>query len=109
VVRKAYTLYRIGGVVSEILYSPAAYGLDLSVLNQPKPKARISALVRAAMMLAVKWLSGNVRAVSPRPKARISALVRAVGPAPTSRSHLLLSSRVLRRCRADALRLPLNA
>ncbi|KXZ49944.1 hypothetical protein GPECTOR_18g102 [Gonium pectorale] len=45
VVRKAYQLYRIGGVVSEILYSPATYGLDLSVLNMPKPKARIGALV----------------------------------------------------------------
>ncbi len=43
--RKAYQLYKIGGVVSEILYSPATYGLDLSVLNMPKPRARISALV----------------------------------------------------------------
>lgn len=47
VVRKAYQLYKIGGVVSEILYSPATYGLDLSVLNMPKPRARISALVSA--------------------------------------------------------------
>ncbi|GIL55653.1 hypothetical protein Vafri_11205 [Volvox africanus] len=51
VVRKAYQLYRIGGVVSEILYSPATYGLDLSVLNMPKPKARIGALVRDLLFL----------------------------------------------------------
>jgi hypothetical protein len=42
VVRKAYKLYQLGGVVSEILYSPAAYGLDMSVRNMPKPRARIS-------------------------------------------------------------------
>jgi hypothetical protein len=42
VVRKAYKLYQLGGVVSEILYSPAAYGLDMSVKNMPKPRARIS-------------------------------------------------------------------
>lgn len=47
VVQKAYRLYKIGGVVSELLYSPAAYGLDLSVLNAPKPKARICSMVRA--------------------------------------------------------------
>jgi hypothetical protein len=42
VVRKAYKLYQLGGVVSEILYSPAAYGLDMSAKNMPKPRARIS-------------------------------------------------------------------
>jgi len=31
--------------MSEILYSPAAYGLDLSARNMPKPKARIAAQV----------------------------------------------------------------
>lgn len=33
---------QVGGVVSELLYSPAAYGLDMSVRNMPKPRARIS-------------------------------------------------------------------
>lgn len=28
--------------MSELLYSPAAYGLDMSVRNMPKPRARIS-------------------------------------------------------------------
>lgn len=46
VVRKAYKLYQLGGVVSEILYSPAVYGLDMSAKNMPKPKGRISPQVR---------------------------------------------------------------
>ncbi|GLC36147.1 hypothetical protein PLESTB_001375400 [Pleodorina starrii] len=57
VVRKAYQLYRIGGVVSEILYSPATYGLDLSVLNIPKPKARICALT--TIVGSTLWLLGG--------------------------------------------------
>jgi hypothetical protein len=48
-VRKAYKLYQLGGVVSEILYSPAAYGLDMSVKNMPKPRARISPQVGFAV------------------------------------------------------------
>lgn len=48
-VRKAYKLYRLGGVVSEILYSPAAYGLDLSAKNMPRPKARIGAQVSGSL------------------------------------------------------------
>jgi hypothetical protein len=50
VVRKAYKLYQLGGVVSEILYSPAAYGLDMSVKNMPKPRARISPQVRVLLL-----------------------------------------------------------
>jgi hypothetical protein len=45
VVRKAYKVYRLGGAVSEILYSPAAFGLDMSVRNMPKPRPRINAQV----------------------------------------------------------------
>ncbi len=44
-VRKAYKVYKLGGVLSEILYSPAAFGLDMSVKNMPKPRSRISAQV----------------------------------------------------------------
>lgn len=43
VVRKAFKLYKIGGTISEVLYSPAAYGVDLSSLNAPRPRARINA------------------------------------------------------------------
>jgi hypothetical protein len=41
-------LPQVGGVVSELLYSPAAYGLDMSIRNMPKPRARISPQVRGA-------------------------------------------------------------
>jgi hypothetical protein len=50
VVRKAYKLYRIGGAVSEILYSPAAFGLDMSAASAPKPRARISAQARRLLL-----------------------------------------------------------
>ena len=43
VVRKAFKVYRMGGTISEVLYSPAAYGVDLSSRNAPKPRARINA------------------------------------------------------------------
>lgn len=49
-VRKAYKLYQLGGVVSEILYSPAAYGLDMSAKNLPKPRGRISPQVSGVWM-----------------------------------------------------------
>ena len=42
-VRKAYKTYRLGGEISELLYSPAAYGLDMSIKNMPKSKGRIDA------------------------------------------------------------------
>eukprot|EP00882_Tetradesmus_deserticola_P015643 GHRQ01016668.1.p1 GENE.GHRQ01016668.1~~GHRQ01016668.1.p1 ORF type:complete len:174 (+),score=48.83 GHRQ01016668.1:370-891(+) len=58
VVRKAYKLYQLGGVVSEILYSPAAYGLDMSVKNMPKPRARISPQIAVAGNTL--WLLGGV-------------------------------------------------
>ena len=45
VVRKAYKVYRLGGAVSEVLYSPAAFGLDMSCRNMPKPRPRINAQV----------------------------------------------------------------
>lgn len=58
VVRKAYKLYKIGGVVSEILYSPAAFGLDMSTRNMPKPRGRISALM--ACVGNTLWLSSGI-------------------------------------------------
>ncbi|CAD7702273.1 unnamed protein product [Ostreobium quekettii] len=64
VVRKAYKLYRIGGVVSEVLYSPAAYGVDLSSRNAPKPRARIGAGM--AVLRNTLWLFGGVVEVGDR-------------------------------------------
>ncbi|KIZ00809.1 Kelch domain-containing protein 4 [Monoraphidium neglectum] len=57
VVRKAYQLYKVGGVVSELLYSPAAYGLDMSIRNMPKPRARISPQI--AVVGNAMWLLGG--------------------------------------------------
>lgn len=64
VVRKAMRLYRIGGTISEVLYSPAAYGVDLSSKNAPKPRARIN-----ANMCVVKnklWLFGGIVEIGDR-------------------------------------------
>lgn len=58
VVRKAFKVYKLGGKVSELMYSPATYGFDPSVLNAPKPRGRISAglcIVRNDL-----WLFGGV-------------------------------------------------
>ncbi|KAJ9507167.1 hypothetical protein QJQ45_004829 [Haematococcus lacustris] len=56
-VRKAYKAYRLGGAISELLYSPAAYGLDMSTRNMPKPKARLGAQV--CVVGNVLWLFGG--------------------------------------------------
>ena len=54
---QAYKAYKLGGKVTELLYSPALYGIDLSAQNMPKPRAR------AAPMMAVVgntlWLFGG--------------------------------------------------
>lgn len=57
-VRKAFQTYKLGGPVSELLYSPATYGLDLAA-DVIKPRAR-----SAPMMCVLRntlWLwGGNV-------------------------------------------------
>jgi hypothetical protein len=37
---QAFKTYRLGGKMSELLYSPAAYGIDLSHKDMPRPRAR---------------------------------------------------------------------
>ena len=49
--------------ISEILYSPASFGLDLSVLHMPKPKARIAALT--TVVGSTLWLLGGTVEVGP--------------------------------------------
>ena len=34
---QAYQTYKLGGKISELLYSPAAYGIDMSSKDMPKP------------------------------------------------------------------------
>ena len=61
---QAYTTYKLGGQVSELLYSPATFGLDLSAKDMIKPRAR------AAPMLAVLrntlWMFGGTVEVGGR-------------------------------------------
>ncbi|KAL3147670.1 hypothetical protein ABBQ32_002423 [Trebouxia sp. C0010 RCD-2024] len=57
-VRKAYKAYKLGGKVSELLYSPALYGIDLSAQNMPKPRARSSAMM--AVVGNTLWLFGGM-------------------------------------------------
>ena len=52
-VRKAFTVYKLGGVVSELLYSPAAFGLDMSTRNMPKPRGRICAQVNGGEICVI--------------------------------------------------------
>lgn len=104
VVRKAYKLYQLGGVVSEILYSPAAYGLDMSAKNMPKPRARISPLVSACVVelrsLVPSALGGRGVGVSefPAPCTHITAdcsLDRLpAGPAQEEASHTTATTHV---------------
>ncbi|KAL0040670.1 hypothetical protein WJX79_001168 [Trebouxia sp. C0005] len=56
-VRKAYKAYQLGGKVSELLYSPALYGIDLSAQNMPKPRARCSPML--AVVGNTLWLFGG--------------------------------------------------
>eukprot|EP00892_Ulva_mutabilis_P009626 jgi/Ulvmu1/7035/UM033_0094.1 len=64
VVRKAMKLYRIGGQMSEVLYSPAAYGVDLSSQNAPKPRARINANI--CVVKNTLWLFGGIVEIGDR-------------------------------------------
>lgn len=48
---QAYKTYRLGGEISELLYSPATYGIDFSSKDLIKPRAR------AAPMLCVLKVS----------------------------------------------------
>ncbi len=42
---QAYKTYKLGGKISELLYSPAAYGIDLSSQHLLKPRARASPMM----------------------------------------------------------------
>eukprot|EP00192_Tetraselmis_astigmatica_P005231 CAMPEP_0117671142 /NCGR_PEP_ID=MMETSP0804-20121206/13165_1 /TAXON_ID=1074897 /ORGANISM="Tetraselmis astigmatica, Strain CCMP880" /LENGTH=530 /DNA_ID=CAMNT_0005479561 /DNA_START=26 /DNA_END=1618 /DNA_ORIENTATION=+ len=57
-VRKAYKVYRLGGKVSEILYSPAQYGVAPDSGKHPKPRERINAA--AAVTGNTMWLFGGI-------------------------------------------------
>lgn len=57
-VPQAYKTYKLGGKMSELLYSPATYGVDLRSQDVLKPRAR-----QAPMMAVVRntlWLIGGI-------------------------------------------------
>jgi len=68
VVRKAYLTYRVGGVVSELLYSPASYGVDPGSKDYPKPRARINAMMAVAG--GDLWIYGGIVEVGNGEKTR---------------------------------------
>lgn len=47
----------MGGKLSELLYSPALFGIDLSAQNMPKPRARSSPMT--AVVGNTLWLYGG--------------------------------------------------
>ncbi|KAK9845440.1 hypothetical protein WJX81_006475 [Elliptochloris bilobata] len=57
-VRKAYTTYKLGGPVSELLYSPATYGIDFAARDAPRPRARANPML--AVCGNTLWLLGGV-------------------------------------------------
>ena len=59
---QAYKAYKLGGKVSELLYSPALYGIALSAQNMPKPRARCSPML--AVVGNTLWLFGGTVEVS---------------------------------------------
>lgn len=56
--RSAYRAYRIGGVVSELLYSPATYGIDLSSKDMIKPRARSAPML--TVLRNTLWMWGGI-------------------------------------------------
>jgi N-acetylneuraminic acid mutarotase len=58
VVRAALATYRLGGQVSELLYSPAAYGVDLSAADALRPRARSAPM--AAVLKNTLYLAGGI-------------------------------------------------
>ena len=55
---QAYKSYRLGGSISELLYSPALYGIDLSAADAPRPRARSSAM--CCTVGHTLWLFGGI-------------------------------------------------
>lgn len=55
---QAYKTYKLGGKVSELLYSPAAYGIDVSARDAPKPRARSSPMM--AVVKNTLWMFGGI-------------------------------------------------
>jgi hypothetical protein len=57
-VRSAMKAYKLGGQVSELLYSPATYGIDLSAKDMMKPRARSAPML--AVLRHTLWMWGGM-------------------------------------------------
>ena len=57
-VRSALKAYKLGGQISELLYSPATYGIDLSAKDMIKPRARSAPML--AVLRNTLWMLGGM-------------------------------------------------
>jgi hypothetical protein len=57
-VRSAMKAYKLGGQVSELLYSPATYGIDLSAKDMIKPRGRSAPML--AVLRHTLWMWGGM-------------------------------------------------
>ena len=58
IVRSALKTYKLGGQISELLYSPATYGIDLSAKDVIKPRARSAPML--AVLRHTMWMWGGM-------------------------------------------------
>ncbi|KAI7844606.1 hypothetical protein COHA_001846 [Chlorella ohadii] len=56
-VRQAYKTYKLGGEISELLYSPATYGIDFSAKDMIKPRARAAPMM--CVLRNTLWMLGG--------------------------------------------------
>lgn len=61
---QAYTTYKLGGQISELLYSPATFGLDLSAKDMIRPRARAAPMM--AVLRNTLWMWGGMVEVGAR-------------------------------------------
>jgi hypothetical protein len=69
--RQAYTSYKLGGPLSELLYSPAAFGIDFGARDAPRPRARANPML--AVCGNTLWLLGGAVEVRDRAHAHLHA------------------------------------
>lgn len=64
--------------MSELLYSPALYGIDLSSQNMPKPRARCSPMM--AVVGNTLWVLGGTVEVCPASARGVAYVLEAYRP-----------------------------
>jgi hypothetical protein len=66
---QAYTSYKLGGPLSELLYSPAAFGIDFGARDAPRPRARANPML--GVCGNTLWLLGGAVEVRSRAHAQL--------------------------------------